>query len=258
MSLHSVYMVQALTHSGPAYIRETHFHQSIIHSTSTALEASQPNNSLFEKVVFKSICKMQGLVIFAMAVAAASAYNMGRSGGLQTVYDSQRDGLSHPYVVYDSVRDGANSGKQMQYANDPSLSTVFDSKRDGWNHPYVVSNTRSSGSNGMATQRRVAAPAPQQMQITRSMPMQQTRSQQQPRSQPTSYDNYEVIFDSQRDGWNHPWVVYDSKRDGLDSPLRSQFDNDPNLVTVFDSKVDGWNHPYVIYDSKRDGAQRRF
>lgn len=83
------------------------------------------------------------------------------------------------------------------------------------------------------------------MQQQQRMQMQAPAARQMQRGQPTSYDNYETIFDSKRDGWNHPWVVYDSKRDGLDSPLRSQFDNDPNLVTIFDSKVDGWNHPYV-------------
>lgn len=71
---------------------------------------------------------------------------------------------------------------------------------------------------------------------------------------PSDYSNYEVIFDSKRDGLNH-FVVYDSKRDGPNSPLRSMYANDPSLTTIFDTKEHGWNHPWVVYDSKRDGAR---
>lgn len=72
------------------------------------------------------------------------------------------------------------------------------------------------------------------------------------------YSNYEVIYDSKRDGLNHPFVIYDSKRDGQDSPLRSMYANDPTLETIFDTKVHGWAHPWVLYDSTRDGARNNY
>lgn len=48
--------------------------------------------------------------------------------------------------------------------------------------------------------------------------------------------NYDLIYDSQRDGLNSPYVVYDSKRDGLNSPRANLYANDQSLTTVFDSK----------------------
>lgn len=71
---------------------------------------------------------MKFQVVLSALVAVTCAHTLGRNaGGLETVYDSQRDGVNHPYVQYDSRRDGA-SGKQMTYQNDASLQTVCKSK----------------------------------------------------------------------------------------------------------------------------------
>jgi len=221
---------------------------------------------------------MKLLVVLSVLVAGGAARSTF-GGGEETVYDSQRDGLNHPFVVYDSRRDGPNSAKQNMFSNDASFQTIYDSKRDGLNHPFVVSDTRRDGARAVRQHSPRPIPAvrqpQQQPQQHRGsmMPMPTTRmnnnypQQQQQKMQPqrgmggrsaynpSEFANYEVIYNSKRDGLNHPFVVYDSKRDGQDSPLRSLYENDPNLETIFDTKVHGWNHPWVLYDSKRDGVR---
>lgn len=70
-------------------------------------------------VVDVNLKSIQSSQVILAVVAAASAYNAGR---METVFDTQRDGINHPYVVYDSKRDGPNA-RQATF-NDAGHQTV--------------------------------------------------------------------------------------------------------------------------------------